>query len=101
MGGKVKETMMKLSAAGQAIQKAFGTKDMDTIKAMATQIAECAKMAMGMEGMQKDQADMYKMMGDGAAELSAAADKKSEADMLAAMKKVAGSCTDCHAKYKK
>jgi len=54
-----------------------------------------------MEGMPEAEVPMYKMMGDAAGELSGAAEKKSAGDVMAAMKKVAGSCQTCHAKFKK
>ena len=67
----------------------------------ADEIAEVAKTALTTEGMKDEMVAMYKGMGEAADDLSAAAAKKDEAGAMGAMKKIAASCTECHAKFKK
>jgi Zn-dependent M32 family carboxypeptidase len=96
-----KAMMQKLSEAANAINAARESKDWDTTKAKADEVAELAKMAAGMEGQQEDKAGWYNALAEGASELSAAAGEKKLPDAMAAMKKVGETCKPCHEKYKK
>ncbi len=100
-GPAVKAIMAQLALAGKAIQEAYGAKNWDVVKAKGDEIAAAGDQAQGGEGVNDEMKGMYKAMAEGGSELSVAAADKKEDGAMAAMKKVAGSCGACHAKYKK